>query len=445
MHDTFASATAVVIATEGATFSDSLATTGLTMETGEAADTTVGATFSAWNKYIPAHSGPTTFDNAASTVSSSRKRLNVWKGSAVNALSKAVGSGDTGPFTITVEAGETYYVRSSTHSSSYTGTHAVTVTGQTTTVTRVPDLPASVTLIPNGTSLICRWLLGFATTWEIRIDGGAPISLGAVNTHTFTSLTVGVEYSVELRGTNSFGTSAWGSLSSIVFRNQIVWDDFDRANSASVVGAPPTGPTPAVITGVWGITGNELYSPTLGVLVWECGTTEFDLSATYAHTDLLDTGGLFFGQTAAATVDGWRVWFVGQPGQAVAGTLSSLARVIGSSVYAVASWNSEGLLVEGSVCRVVHKDRFVRVYIGAVEVAALELPEPMQGTRHGFRTTSTVPRWDNLSIVAVVDDPTPSSVVADVVEIPPADSVASAASFLYRGRDSKTQDISGGS
>jgi hypothetical protein len=79
-----------------------------------------------------------------------------------------------------------------------------------------PGVPTSVAADPGTTSIVLTWAApatgDAAEGYEVRIDGGAPIDVGDVLTHTFTGLDEGTEYAVSVRAYNDFGDSAWVDL-----------------------------------------------------------------------------------------------------------------------------------------------------------------------------------------------------------------------------------------
>jgi hypothetical protein len=79
-----------------------------------------------------------------------------------------------------------------------------------------PDTPTglTVTASPDGLELELDWAAatGGPTGYDVRIDGGAAADVGNVLTHTFTGLTPGTAYTLEVRAYNAAGDSAWASI-----------------------------------------------------------------------------------------------------------------------------------------------------------------------------------------------------------------------------------------
>lgn len=73
-------------------------------------------------------------------------------------------------------------------------------------LTQTAATPNSVTVAwtaPTGTP---------PTSYEVRVDGGSPIDVGDVTTHTVTGLTPATGYLIEVRALNGVGASAWASV-----------------------------------------------------------------------------------------------------------------------------------------------------------------------------------------------------------------------------------------
>src|SRR5919106_1900465 len=78
----------------------------------------------------------------------------------------------------------------------------------------------------------------------------------------------------------------------------LLQDNFDRANSATVVGSPQVGPAPTIDLGSMGISTNQLYaSVTVGHVNWNLGTPDVELSATVNSISGTNAAGLVLGFT----------------------------------------------------------------------------------------------------------------------------------------------------
>lgn len=439
-NDSFANAIEVSIPTIGAVHTTPpVDDAGATMESGEPSNSTVGSARSLWWKYTPAHTGEATITIDGDNLPYAH--LGIYVGNAVNALNE-ISAGRFYSETLTVQAGVTYYLRSARRGDYYFygGNTGITVTGQTTTVTRAPAAP-TLKLIPENNTLYVQWGVGYQTTWEIRINAGAWISKGAVGDHTFTGLTVGSSYTVEVRGTNSFGTGATASRT-LVLPNMLVYDEFTRANSTTTVGAGTVGPTPASLSSTWGISSNQAYIPSVsthGVLVWECGTANVDIR--FKRTaGAVDSGGIFFGQLSGSTVDGWYAYFNGGSGT------SHLARYAGNTMIQLLQGRGDGAITQSSVLRLVHHNQIVQMWSDSTLLLAAELPEPVRGTRHGIRFTSNTHRADDLTIRESSEITLASDQAALVTQnyATRRSQGLEVDAFVYRGRDTKTLDVAGG-
>jgi hypothetical protein len=79
-----------------------------------------------------------------------------------------------------------------------------------------PGPPTGLTVTAIGqTDASVSWTApaSGATGYDVRADGGPPTSVGNVLAHTYTGLTPGTAYALEVRATNAYGASAWVSVS----------------------------------------------------------------------------------------------------------------------------------------------------------------------------------------------------------------------------------------
>lgn len=86
------------------------------------------------------------------------------------------------------------------------------VSASVTTLT-VPNVPTSVSTTPDFAQIDLNWAApsgGSAVTgYDVRVNGGSPIDVGNVLTHTFTGLTPATSYTLEVRAHNAAGASAY--------------------------------------------------------------------------------------------------------------------------------------------------------------------------------------------------------------------------------------------
>jgi hypothetical protein len=81
-----------------------------------------------------------------------------------------------------------------------------------------PAPPTALTITSTGqTEIAVSWAAPVTGStpagYDVRVDGGAPVAVGDVLAHTFTGLSVGTTYALEVRSTNTIGASAWVSVS----------------------------------------------------------------------------------------------------------------------------------------------------------------------------------------------------------------------------------------
>lgn len=440
INDNFADAIQVDILTPGAVYdSDLVDDSEATFESGEPYATAIGRYYSLWWKYTPAHSGPITITRKSAGM---YVLITPYTGSAVNSLTAIYEPVRDAPtYEFDAIGGTTYYIR---HSRAYAapGMAGFSITGETTVPTRVPGTPP-LTLIPENDALTVRWPIGVDVDWEIRLDGGAPVLLGQVSEHTFTGLVVGNTYTVEVRGTNTVGSGAWATRT-LTLPNMLVWDDFARANSTTSVGTPTAGPAPVSVAGTHGISSQQLYPSALAsgqaIILWECGTPNVDIRIKRTAGPLI-AGGIFFGATSST--DGWYAFFAGE--ESSAGS-PYLARVR-SNVHVVMARGKALSKGYGGVLRLVHHNRKIQMWEDSDLLLEYESDDPVTGTRHGARSTATTFRWDDLTI----RESTEITMESDSIHLVPQTRALfsfdflEVESFLYRGRDTKAQDIAGGS
>jgi hypothetical protein len=209
----------------------------------------------------------------------------------------------------------------------------------------------------------------------------------------------------------------------------LLQDNFDRANSTSVVGAPQIGPTPTVLLGTAGINSNQLYASVQPMTMqWELGTANVELTVTVRDNH----GSLILGVVDVNTY--WQAHF-----ELTIGVTIFQKFAAGSHTVYVSTVRPP---VTGSVCKFHHKDGIIRAYVDGTLVFRWVLDTPITATKHGARFTSTASRFDDLlgedapTITEPVKD---GDVHADTLTYLGAEAPGMPG-FAYRGRDSKIQD-----
>lgn len=213
-------------------------------------------------------------------------------------------------------------------------------------------------------------------------------------------------------------------------------DNFNRANSSTLIGSPQVGPAPVVLGGVGGITSNTLYAATATLnAVWDLGTVNVEVSATATGTQSGRTLGFTFG--TASLTDHYLVVFD-----------FDTVRIYRSNPggFMVLMQAGAGITAAATACKASYKDGVIRVYVNGVQLMDCLVPLIPTNTRAGVRLThASSIRVDNL---LAEDAPAlPPDVVAsgDVA----ADLLTQGNPFIpvafpYRGRNTKALDIAGG-
>jgi hypothetical protein len=214
-------------------------------------------------------------------------------------------------------------------------------------------------------------------------------------------------------------------------------DDFNRANSTSVIGAPQIGPSPVVQTGIGGINSNQLYGPTsVMVATYDLGTPNVEIS--------------FLASNVSGPVDGAVLGYVSSTDYYYVGFQGTspvvLNKVTTGGTVALYSSSVRQPTSSTSVCKAHYRDGIIRAYVDDVLVLRWVLDTPITANLHGVRLSTSTGRLDNL---LGTDAPTISEPILDgakpdvafvyteaTADIPP--------SFVYLGRDTKLQDITEG-
>lgn len=217
----------------------------------------------------------------------------------------------------------------------------------------------------------------------------------------------------------------------------IVQDDFNRANSASVVGTPTIGPAAVTQAGTCGISSNTFYAPAINSIVtWECSTPTVAMEATFLGIGSTRTLALILGYVSAS--DYWAVTY-----SANDIALYRVRTALTFTPIVMRPFTPDGTSFLASVS---YRDEWVRVGYGGSEVFRVKVGS-IAGTKHGLRAnTVSSQRVDNLLITDT--PPTAPVTITDsdlaIPELLPG-SRFQPDGFAYRGRDTKTQDNVGGS
>jgi hypothetical protein len=209
----------------------------------------------------------------------------------------------------------------------------------------------------------------------------------------------------------------------------LLQDNFDRANSTTVVGAPQIGPSPVVQAGVGGISSNQLYPPTPALVVtYDLGTPNVEIS--FPATGIVSSSNSVVLGYVNST-DYWMVLFQNNtPVQLYRSTPGGFVSLYsGRTPYPTNATN----------CKGHYRDGIVRAYVDDILVGRWVLEKPITSTLHGVRISAGPGRLDNLlgTEAPVISEPVEDGAAnADLL----FDSTFFAPSSVYKGRDTKLQD-----
>ena len=225
----------------------------------------------------------------------------------------------------------------------------------------------------------------------------------------------------------------------------IVQDNFNRADSTSVLGSPQIGPAPTIVSGTWGISGNQAYTSAVGsngsVVVWECGTPNVDI--TLKRTVTQTAGGPVL--AVNTSLDLWQALFSND--FTTAPVEGGLIRFFGASFawgYGVRGRCSAAVNA-AAVLRVIHFNGLVEMWADSTLIARGQVPEALTLTKHGIRASTTQQKYDDITISDAPDItlPVKTGQVREHTFGLFAQTLPSKDAFLYRGRDTKAQDTAG--
>jgi hypothetical protein len=218
----------------------------------------------------------------------------------------------------------------------------------------------------------------------------------------------------------------------------LLQDNFDRADSSTVVGSPQVGPAPVVQGGVGGINSNKFYSSTLPVTItYDLGTPNVELSFLGANlTAAVDSVILGW----ASATDYYQVGF--QQGAPV-----TLNRTLAGGTVTLASSSVKTPVTGTSICKAHYKDGIIRAYVDGVLAMRYVLDTPITANLHGVRISNSASgRIDDLLGVdaPTISEPILNGAAPGVAFVYTATPAFNSPSFAYLGRDTKLQDISEG-
>jgi hypothetical protein len=214
-------------------------------------------------------------------------------------------------------------------------------------------------------------------------------------------------------------------------------DNFDRANSTTVIGSPQTGPAPVVQFGVGGISGNQLYCSTATlVATYDLGTPNVELSAV---GNSLSARYLTLVLGYVSSTNCYLVAFS-------AGVAVQLIQATPGGGPILCQSTAKMPAASGSVCKANYRDGIIRAYVDGVLVLRWHVDAPITSNLHGLRIQNvTSPTVDNLLGVdtPVITDDFPGGLQSDDLTFADVE-YNSPETSVYRGRDTKIQDNAGG-
>jgi hypothetical protein len=126
-------------------------------------------------------------------------------------------------------------------------------------LTDPPTAIVGITVLTDASTAEVAWPMRYGeTSWDVRIDGGAPITV-TEPTHTFTGLTNDTDYVIEVRATNSIGTGPYGAVEAHT-QTRYLYDLVSRPDSAVSPGTPDYGGPYTVRSGTAGVQTTRLYA-----------------------------------------------------------------------------------------------------------------------------------------------------------------------------------------
>ena len=440
-NDLFANA--VVVEFSGSEFispatDNSVASVGY--EPGEVQPATYNAGRTMWWKYIPGSDGTANFDTQ---LTAQDTELAVYTGSTLASLTKVGSDSDSGAGSssvingIPVTAGTTYYIQVGSYNNNVMS-YILRVTGPSTTVTTPPPARDFDVMLMTGGSVKMSWASSPFETYEVQVDSNPVVTLSAgTSEYTIADLSDGVTYTLKLRGLNSVGPGPT-TEKSVKYVTPLLSDTFDRANSTTVLGSPQIGPAPVIQQGVFGISSNRAYAPTApAIATYDLGTPNVAMSADISF-GATTSRWLSFVFGYVSTTSFWQVLVdIATTTQCHISKYTAGGSVLYQQLPLPPAAASTGFFN----LRAGHHNGFITVFYDNTRVATFQLESPLASNLHGIRIGSTTFRVDNL---VVFESFPPSHLNPNVAVREPGVmgfAPSSASSFLYRGRDTKIQDI----
>lgn len=340
----------------------------------------------------------------------------------------------TGPATYTGPASPAKFSFGNIAGSSIATIQATELTVRAFGYNTITTAPTGLVVNSGNTQLNTSWTAhADAQTYDVRVDGGTPITGITSPSRVITGLTNGTLYSVEVRAVNPNGPGPWSSpvTGTPTVTDVLIEDSFDRANNASALGSPSiTGGPYTVRVGTWGIIDNRAYTSvsTSGSVATFPAAIDVSLEATLPIATTTSQG------FVVRWVDNSNHWAIGsrlgvygiQRFTAGAETIyaTTATQAAGDVVKAVAQGRMLHLIVNGKV-RLSVEDHF---FATATTTCGLRL------------SLSTAARMDNLIGRSTVTLPVDGSVAKTLSKPQTIHDVDLSPLFVYKGRDTRAED-----
>lgn len=301
----------------------------------------------------------------------------------------------------------------------------------------VPGQVTGVIASPTSTTAAIAWTdVLEADYYQYRVNGGSTITSpnSYIASLTLTGLTPSTSYTIEVRGVNSNGAGAWSTITNFTTVATTYYsDDFNRADSTSSLGSPVTGGPYTVQSGTWGISANRAYtsaSVSAAHVTVNLGVSNYVFSAVLPV--LSASSGLIFHWTDANNFYLWH---------STTTDISLYRRVAGTFNQLWASTITRAANDKLTVCT---RGEEIYLYLNDKRRYSTTSQYATTTTVGFYMSSSTAGRIGNATAVSYTvlpggtDGGTMSFTDTTLSQTATTNNPLSA--FLYKGRDTKTDD-----